>query len=667
MPPRSRLLFDEFELRPDSGELFRDGVPVGLQPQPAKVLELLAGRSGEVVTREEIRREVWGESFVDFDASLNFCVKQIRRALDDSATSPRYIETLPRRGYRFLQPVQAEMKPPTGEIAVPFPEPPPAAEAPEPAAVVLEVRPEPALKPLAVRPRTRYPLPAMLAVAATLITLLILLIASRYSNPVSRPRLAVVPLKCGSTDPVGKQVCGGVTEALTAELARQLPKGVEIVAPTSLIALQGTGKTPSEIGKAVGASYVLGGTVEPSAGQLKIAVGLSSVGGKALWSQALNTELSQAPLVYLQIVRGVAETLRLPLAAEAKTVHKPSREAYEAYLKGIYLWRQHKMDEAAVKLQEATLLDDQFAPAFAYLAIVRAERPAEGTGPASAAAARKAIQLDPMLAEAHLAMAEVLFKERIDWRRAGEEHRRALALAPGNAEVHYSYGKYLVALGRFDEALAEVERARELDPASMAVASDYAWFLYNARRYDEAIRQAKATLELLDMTQGPLPDVAEYGRMWSYYVKVYGARKAGDGALMLQTVKERMRERHMGDQVEGIRTLPELVKWRLRFARDLVRKGSGNSLMLAISAADAGYPDEALGALEQMCRNGGENVMFNYLAVEPMLESLHGDPRFEKIVDCTGLPKDAPARRTLKPASRERAAAPTTSGRGSAA
>src|SRR3954449_9669794 len=100
------LRFDEFELRLDSGELRRDGVPVALQPQPAKVLELLAGRSGELVGREEIRQLVWGESFVDFDASLNFCIKQIRRALEDSATSPSYIETVPRRGYRFLRPVE---------------------------------------------------------------------------------------------------------------------------------------------------------------------------------------------------------------------------------------------------------------------------------------------------------------------------------------------------------------------------------------------------------------------------------------------------------------------------------------------------------------------------------------------------------------------------------
>ncbi|MFL6193177.1 MAG: winged helix-turn-helix domain-containing protein, partial [Thermoanaerobaculia bacterium] len=648
MPDPTRLLFDAFELRLDSGELFRDGVPVGLQPQPAKVLELLASRSGEVVTREEIRREVWGESFVDFDASLNFCIKQIRRALEDSATSPRYIETLPRRGYRFLQPIQVEPKPPTGEIAVPFPEPPPAVEGPGPAMAVPKVAPEPPAH--RARPRTRYPLPAMLAVAAMLLTLLILLIASRFQSPITRPRLAVLPLKCGSTDLAARQVCGGVTDALTAELARQLPRGVEVIAPTSLMAFEGSGKTPHEIGHAVGATYLLGGAVEPSGGQLKIAAVLSTVSGKPLWSQALNTELSEAPLVYLQIVRGVAGALRVPVPAAMKTVHKPPRQAYEAYLKGIYLRRQMKMDEAAAMFQEATLLDDRFALAFAQLALARVdqERSPELDSPATVAAARKAIQLDPLLAEGHLALGDVLFKDRLDWRRAGEEYRRALALAPGDAEVHYIYGKYLVALGRHDEAIAEVERARELDPASMAVQSDYAWFLYNARRYDEAIRQAHTTLELLNMTKGSLPNVAQYGRSWSYYVEVYGSRKTGDDATVLAAVKERMRELDEGDAVAGIRTVRDVVAWRRRYMQERARKEPNqNSFGVALTAVDAGYPGEALDALELMCRNGGENIMFNYVPVEPMFEPLHGNPRFEKVVDCTGLPKDAPVRRTL--------------------
>src|SRR3954447_8729863 len=153
----SRLFFDDFELRLDSGELLRDGSPVAtLQPQPARVLALLAGRSGEVVSREEIRELVWGESFVDFDASLNFCIKQIRRALGDSATSPRYLETLPRRGYRFLRPVRIEEG--TNGNGVPVPAEPPPRQA-----------------------QRRWPLLTGISVTAVaLLLLLVFLIASRF-------------------------------------------------------------------------------------------------------------------------------------------------------------------------------------------------------------------------------------------------------------------------------------------------------------------------------------------------------------------------------------------------------------------------------------------------------------------------------------------------------
>src|SRR3954452_7285081 len=178
MTEPQRLLFDEFEFHPGSGELFRARAAVSLQPQPAKVLEAIAGRAGEVVTREDIRQLVWGETFVDFDASLNFCIKQIRRALGDSATSPRYIETIPRRGYRFLRPVRSEAAlPATGETAPPAP-----AAAPAP-------------------PSGRWTWLAGGAFLLVASALLVLLVAGRSVQPSARPphpRLAVLPLTCRS-------------------------------------------------------------------------------------------------------------------------------------------------------------------------------------------------------------------------------------------------------------------------------------------------------------------------------------------------------------------------------------------------------------------------------------------------------------------------------------
>ncbi|HET9209176.1 MAG TPA: winged helix-turn-helix domain-containing protein [Thermoanaerobaculia bacterium] len=629
MASSSRLFFDGFELRLDSGELLRDGSPVTtLQPQPARVLELLASRSGEVVSREEIRQLIWGESFVDFDASLNFCVKQIRRALGDSATSPRYLETLPRRGYRFLRPVRVEMA--TNGNGVPVPEPLPEAPSSRPA------------------PQRRWPLLTGISVTAAALILLVFLIASRFPASLQNARLAVFPLACRDAGPAGRQICGGVTEALTAELARQLPHEVEVIAPTSVLVYQGSRKSIREIGEELGATYLLTGEVDPSGGHLRIDARLTTADEKALWHQeGPATEMAEAPLVYGEIVRGVAKALRLPLPAATPPAAEPRKEAYEAYLRGIYLARQRKFDDAVSILQEATLLDDQFARAYAELARARVSRsrPPQEDGPASLAAARKALELDPQLAEGHLALGEVLFKDRLDWQRAGAEYRQAVALAPGDAETHYAYATYLTALGRHDEAIAAIERARELDPASMAIASDYSWFLYIARRYGDAIRQARDTLKLLDMTQGSLPAVAQYGRSWAYWVLVHGSLSKGDEQTAVDTIRNRMREIGEGAAAERLGSLREILDYRVQY---VARKAPGDSYAMAAVNAAAGHTDEALGYLERLCRNGGEGPMLNFVPVEPVFDPLHGDPRFARIVDCSGLPRDAPVRRQLE-------------------
>jgi DNA-binding winged helix-turn-helix (wHTH) protein/Tfp pilus assembly protein PilF/TolB-like protein len=598
-----------------------------LQPQPAKVLELLARRSGEVVSREEIREAVWGESFVDFDASLNFCIKQIRRALGDSAIAPTYIETLPRRGYRFLLPVQTRAA--TNGTGISIPEE--AAPVPPPS-----------------RPSPRWPLRTGISAATLALVALVFLIANRFPLPSEPARLAVFPLACHA-DP---QICGGITEELTAELTRQLPREVEVIGPASVQAYQGSGKSEREIGGKLEASYLLTGNADSSGGHLRIDAKLATADGKALWRrEGQATELSDIPFVYGEIVRGVAGALRLPLPAAARAIVKPRPEAHEAYLRGIYLLSQFNFEDAVAPLQEATLLDDRFARAFAALAHARVGReitPQEDH-PASEAAARKALALDPELAEAHMALGDVLFQDRVDWKQAGVEYRRAVALAPGNAETHYWYGNYLVALGRIDEAIAAVERARELNPASMAINSDYGWFLYLARRYDEAMRQAHETLKLVDITQKSFPGLVQYGRVWSYWVLVHGSWKKGDEAMAASYFRERMRAFGQGAATENLQSIQKLMDWKIQDLEEKARKGQPISfLSLAATCALAGHPGKALDALEQECRKGGDEHLFSYVAVEPVFDSLHGDPRFLRIVECTGIPRDAPAYQALQ-------------------
>jgi DNA-binding winged helix-turn-helix (wHTH) protein/TolB-like protein len=629
----SRLAFDDFELMLDSGELFREGsLAAQLQPQPARLLELLASRSGEVVSREEIRQVVWGESFVDFDASLNFCVKQLRRALDDSATSPRYIETLPRRGYRFLPPVRAGngTKTPKAEISL--------EEAPIPAS------------PATPAARAGWRLPTGLAVTAVaLILLVVVLIASRFPPP-AHPRLAVFPLACSGGKTADRQICGGVTEALTAELTRQFPMDLEVVAPTSSQIYEASRRRTQDVGKELGATHLLTGTVETSGGRLRIVARLATTAGTTLWQACFDGELMDTQSVYEQVTQRVANTFNLPLPAAPAVTERPSQEASEAFLKGTYLRHQWLFAEASKALQEAILLAPRYAPAYAELALARTDRgvPPQEDAFDSRAYAQLALQLDPRLPEAHLAMANVLFKDFFDWKGSEAEYSKAMVLGPGNAEILHYYANYLIALGDFDKALKTMRRARELDPVSMEVESDYAWFLFLARHYKEAVQEARNTLALLKITQATIRPIADFGRSWAYHVLLFGSLRIGDEQTALSSGLQRMRDNGHGPDAAGIRSVQDLLEWRHHLIAGLAPDHPGISYTLAQTAAVCGRTGEALDALEQECRNGGEGILFNYVAVEPLFDTLHGDPRFAKIVDCTHLPKDAPARLALR-------------------
>jgi DNA-binding winged helix-turn-helix (wHTH) protein/TolB-like protein len=399
----SSILFNGFELRPDSRELFKDGTPVKLQPQPARVLAILASRPGEVVEREEIRTLVWGDSFLDFDANLNFCIKQIRQALGDSATAPRFIETLPRRGYRFLMPVSQGEEP---QVVAPL--------------------------PLRKEPRKTVWVP--LLSVALLVGVLVLLLGSRH--PHTMPRLVVLPFEC--RNPGYTEVCGGITEVVTAELAKRFPKDLKVIASSS--ARVYAGKSGPEIARGLDATHTLSGDVAISGRQLRIDVRLASTTQeKDLWADGVETDLGDAPLLYSQIVRGVAQNLGLPPpAAGPPRQAKPSSEAYEAYLRGVYFLRQGHSEPAMSSLRDAILLDPTFAQAHASLAraIDSVEKPLCADMPLIDAAARRALALDSNLGEAHLALAHSLFHCHLDWQEAGREFQRAIALDPGNADIY---------------------------------------------------------------------------------------------------------------------------------------------------------------------------------------------------------------------------------------
>ena len=608
----SSVLFDEFELRPDSGELFKEGAPVKLQPQPARVLTILASRPGEVVEREEIRRLVWGDSFLDFDANLNFCIKQIRQALGDSATAPRFIETLPRRGYRFLMPVSQE-------------EPPAAAPPPPP------------------RPEARKTVWIPLLSVALLAGILVLLQGSRRAHPT----LVVLPFECG--DQGHAEVCGGITEVLTDELTKRFPNHLKVIAPSS--ARVYAGKSESEIARGLGATHILSGEAVVSDRQIRLVVRLRSTDrGVDLWQDSREVALGDAPSLYSEIANSVARDLHLPGSPTARPPQqaKPSSEAYEKYLRGVYLLRQAQAQEAVSSLQDAVLLAPTFAQAYAELAhaLDAVEKPRCPDTPLVDTAARRAIELDPDLANAHLALAFSLFHCHLDWEEAGQEFQKALALDPGNAKAYSLHAFYLMTLGRHDEAISAANKARELDPASMIWGSDYAYLLYLAGRYKEAIRESWRALDLISISPEPAGQMKAY-EDWTLWVLFQSALRTGDKVIAVEAGKDMMESAGEGQQTAGVQTPEDFLRW---YETYLQRKKSTRTDRIAMTYVGLGRHKEALDTLETDCRTRRSYILL-FTGAEPTFDPLRGDPRFERILDCIRLPADAPARR-LPPRSR---------------
>ncbi|HKH47814.1 MAG TPA: winged helix-turn-helix domain-containing protein [Thermoanaerobaculia bacterium] len=502
MRPTSPLIlaFGEHELHLDSGELFRAGEPVKLQPQPAKVLEVLARRAGEVVSREEIQALVWGETtFLDADANLNFCIKQIRRALDDPASSPRYVETIPRRGYRFL--VSVETRQPTRPAAAPAR----ASSGPAPGAT----------------PRPRRLHAIGLSVLAAGLVLLALFAATQRPGP---------------------------------------PKA------------------------------------------------------------------------------------RIAAHAEASPI---SEEAREHYRTALYL-SPTDSQSAREELRQALRLDPRYAEAHARLAWEESqlERPPEEVLPDLELTARKAVELDPGLGLAHLALGRVLWETKLDWKHGEAELRKAVELDPKNAEAWHALAKLLAGRGEHDKAIAAARRARDLDSEGMLVNADLAWFYYLGRQYDEAVRQASSVLALQESREreGHLTARDAFFFRWAWRVILYSSLKTGDRRAGIEAARALMAEQAKSATAVRLTSVEEYWRWERERLSKLPRQRDRRPDVFAHNAAAAGQTDLALAYLEKACQRKWP-VLLLVAAADPLFDSLHGDPRFEGFLDCIGLPADAPARR----------------------
>jgi TolB-like protein/DNA-binding winged helix-turn-helix (wHTH) protein len=497
-PPPSRVVrFGVFELDLHSGELRKQGHKIRLEGQPVQVLICLLENPGELISREYLHRKLWPQdTFVNFDHGLNAAVKRLRRALNDSANNPRFVETLPRRGYRFIAPLRVDDAAVEEPPAIPIVIGSSHQDAPK------DVQPEPRRSTYAWRAGG-----AALMVALAAAAFLVLRPASR---PLPIRSLAVLPLENLSGDASQEYFSDGMTDELITELGHI--GELRVISRTSIMTYKNVHKPLPQIARELNVDAVVEGTILRSDQQIRITAQLiHAASDRHLWAQSYEGDVRDALALQRQVAIAVAKAIRVELTPREQTaLKKVSRvdpRAYEDYLKGRYFWNKRTAEglrKALGYFYQATEEDPAYAPAYAGLADSYALlgdweygvlAPKEAYPKAKAAAA-KAMELDDSLAEAHISLAFVLQNFDWDWASAKREFDRGLELSPRYATGHHWYAWYLTAVGRTPEAIAEMKIAQDLDPLSLIIGADLAEELIIAHRYDEAIAQSRKTIDM---------------------------------------------------------------------------------------------------------------------------------------------------------------------------
>lgn len=490
--PSPRLFkFGSFDLDGLAGELRQSDSVIKLQPQPFKVLLLLVSRAGQVVTRDEFRHEVWGDdTFVDFEHGLNFCINQVREALQDSAVHPQFIETVPRRGYRFVAPVE------TLALAAPL----------------VTSSGTPITTPVALRWLWRA---VLLAVAGLIGTAFFLHTRSAALPPAGPIRsIAVLPLVNMSRDSNQDYFADGMTEALITNLSKL--QELKVISRTSIMQYKASNKPLPQIARELGVDGIVEGSVVHSGSRVRITAQLiRGTTDTHLWADSfdrdardvlsLQTDVARAITEQIRVATTPAEQQRMSPGQAVNAEAHPNVEAYNAYLKGKYFyWRSNNANllKAIAYYEQASKLDPDYALAWVGLAEAYVRQADAGYVPAEEgynrgrAAAQRALALDPNLAEAYMAIGYIKTAYDWDWVGADASYRRALALQPGNAAVIGSAALLAGTVGRLAEATALVRRSLELNPlhapSHLAVGFD----AFSNGRPGEAVAPTRKALEL---------------------------------------------------------------------------------------------------------------------------------------------------------------------------
>ena len=615
------IRFGEYELALKSGELRKNGSVIRLQQQPFKVLAFLASHAGQTVTRQELQEAVWEDgTFVDFEHGLNFCIKQIRTALGDDAHSPRLIETLPRRGYRFIAQIDNGLTITESTAGL----------------MTMATRAGEGVSPRARKLSSRL-LPAG-AIAATLLVggYLAWRNLNRVQPLASRVMIAVLPFENIGGDAEQDYFSDGMTEEMIARLGRLHPENLGVIARTSVMTYKNANKDVARIGRELDVDFVVEGSVRREQDRVRITAQLIQVSDQThLWSESFDRSTADVFKVQTEVADQIAHALAIRLLDENESGSADSRnsEAVDAYLRGRYLWNKGDRENVRRGLdyfRQAVERDSGYAAAFAGIAdsyrllgMYYVMPPAEAY-PKAKAAALRAIQLDPENASAYVSLGTIMFRFEWNWEEAERDFLRAIEINPSLGMAHHDYAWFLIAMERFDEGVEQMKLAQRFDPLSPLANSDVGWAYLMARRYDEAIQQIKRTLEL----------EPGFGSALACLERAYTLKGQSQEALetLLREMGEWRDSLPLGDAAQTMKTL-----YRKRLERRLpsMKTGLSSPYNAALLCIAAGERDQALEFLERAYSE--RDPMLVAARTDPALDELRADPRFVDLLRRIGF------------------------------
>jgi TolB-like protein/DNA-binding winged helix-turn-helix (wHTH) protein len=638
-PRPGPIRFGAFELDSAAGELRKHGVKIRLQEQPLQILQQLLEHPGEVVTREDLQKRIWpADTFVDFDHGLYSAVQRLRDALGDNAETPRYVETLPRRGYRFIVAVNhgngVEAKAETASVEAPV-------------SVAVE-RPAP---PRSLR------LPLLVAAGVAVVVLLFALefmggslrerLLGKPTVPAIRS-LAVLPLQNLSNDPNQEYFADGMTDALITDLAQIA--SLKVISRTSTMRYKKSDKTLPEIAQELNVDGIIEGTVQRSGDRVRITAQLIyGPSDKHLWANSYERDARNALSMESEIAGAIANQIQTKLTPEQEarlTNQRPvNLNAFESYLQGKYhLTRaqdidirkgqqetmQSELGTARDFFQKAISEDPDYAPAYVGLSQTWWDKPVTEGGPEKTREAlEKALQLDPALAEAHLALGNLEHFRYWNWSAAEAEIKRAIELNPNLADAHAAYSDYLDNMGRFDEGMREYLRAQELDPGKKSPEPNP---FYTRRQFDKAIEMDRNDIERHAFGMFPYWDLA----------RNYEAKGMHDEAIREWEVALRMlgygdMANTMQRDFEGTGYRGALKEWAIEMEAAQAQGENIPPGVLAEVYSYLGDKDHAIAWLEKAYNE--QDLWLSGLKFDVYWDNIRPDPRFQDLVRRLKFPR----------------------------